>query len=99
MLNPFIELISAVLGFYKLLVIIWVVIYLLITFEIINAQSTIVQRVKYVLDRLVEPALRPLRQLLRRIFGDLGGIDLSPILLFFLIEFVNSALYNWFWNL
>lgn len=99
MLNPFIQLISAILGFYKLLVIVWVVLSLLISFEIINPYSKIVQRIKYTLDRLVEPALRPLRQILRRLFGDLGGIDLSPILLFFLIEFINNAMFSWFWDL
>lgn len=99
MLNPFIELIDAILGFYKLLIIIWVIMSLLISFEIINAYSKIVQRVKYTLDRLIEPALKPIRTLLHRIFGDLAGIDLSPILLIFLIQFVSSAMYSWFWNL
>lgn len=99
MLNPFIELADAILGFYKLLIIIWVIMSLLISFEVINQYSPIVQRIKYVLDRLVEPALRPLRKLLRRIFGDMGGIDLSPILLIFLIQFVESAMYNWLWGI
>lgn len=99
MLNPFIELIDAILGFYKLLIIIWVIMSLLISFEIINTSHRFVQRVKYTLDRLIEPALNPLRRFLRRLFGDLGGIDLSPILLIFLIQFATSAMYNWFWDL
>lgn len=99
MLNPFIELIDAILGFYRLMIIVWVIMSLLISFEIINQFSPIVKRIKYTLDRLIEPALNPIRRFLRRLFGDMGGIDLSPILLIFLIQFISSALYNWFWDL
>lgn len=99
MLDPFIQLISAVLELYSLCIIVWVIIGLLIHFEIVNRFNPIVQKIKYTLDKLIEPALVPLRRFLHKLFGDMGGIDLSPILLILLIQFVQNALYSWFWGL
>lgn len=95
-MEPFIELISNVLGLYNICVIAWAIIGLLISFEIINGFSPIVKKVKLVLDRLIEPVIAPIRRFMRKTFGDMGGIDLSPIVLILLIQFAQSALYSWF---
>lgn len=99
MLNPFIELIATILQLYNYVIIAWVITSLLISFEIINRFNPIVQRVQVTLDKLVEPALRPIRNFLSKFLPDLGGIDLSPIALILAIQFAQSALYNWFYNL
>lgn len=96
MLDPFIFFISSILELINIAVIVWVIINLLIHFEIVNRYNNIVQKVKYVLDRLIEPMLAPLRRFLRKLFGDMSGIDLSPILLILLIKTAQIALNSWF---
>jgi len=55
----------------------------------------VVKKIMYALDRLVEPALKPIKQ----VMPDLGGIDISPIILLLLLNFARSALYTYFYNL
>ncbi len=66
----------------------------LISFKIVNAYQPIVQKVMVALNRLVEPALKPIRKYM----PDLGGIDISPIVLILLLQFLHSALYSYFYN-
>lgn len=99
MLNPFIELFSTIITLYNYVVMGWVALSLLINFEIVNRFNPIVRKIQYTLDRLVEPALRPIRKLMDRILPNLGGIDLSPIVLFLLLRFAQNALYSWFYNI
>lgn len=94
MLNPFIDLIGAVIHLYLICVIAWAVIGMLISFKIINAYQPLVQRIMYALDRLVQPAVRPIQKFM----PDLGGIDLSPIILILLLNFANNALYTYFYK-
>jgi YggT family protein len=95
MLNPFIDLVATVIHLYLWCVIVWAVVSTLISFKVINSYQPLVQRIMITLDRLVEPALRPIRKYM----PDLGGIDLSPIVLILLLNFTNSALYTYFYNL
>ncbi len=95
MLNPFVDLVAAVVHIYLLCVIAWAVLGTLISFKIINGYQPFVQRVMYTLDRLVLPAIKPIRKYM----PDLGGIDLSPIVLILLLNFTHSALYTYFYNL
>ena len=95
MLNPFVELLSKIIFLYNLVLITWIVIRTLIAFNIVNRYQPFVLRLNYVLSQLVEPALRPIRKFL----PDLGGIDISPILLFLFLQFLNSALFTYFYNI
>ena len=49
----------------------------LVAFNVVNMHNGFVRSVVFGLDRLFQPMLRPIR----RIMPDLGGIDLSPMLL------------------
>ncbi len=95
MLNPFVNLLSSVISLFIICVIVQAVLSLLIAFKIANPFQPLVQRVMYALNRLVNPALRPIRKLL----PDMGGIDISPILLILLLHFVQDALYTYLYNL
>ena len=95
MLNPFIDLIANIIQLYFWCVIAWCIIETLINFKVINAFQPAVQKIRYALNRLVTPALRPIRKYL----PDLGGIDLSPILVLLLLNFVQAALYRYLYNL
>jgi YggT family protein len=95
MLNPFIDLLAELIHLYMLCVIVWTVMVTLISFKVINAYQPAVQKILHALNRLCEPALKPIQKLL----PDLGGLDISPIILLLLLNFARSALYTYFYNL
>jgi len=95
MLNPFIDLLSNLIHLYKLCVLAWMILITLISFKILNSGQPVVQKVMYALSRLVEPALHPIQKIL----PDLGGIDISPIILWLLLDFLAQALYKYFYNI
>ncbi len=72
------SLISIVIG----VVIVNAVISWLIAFDVLNIRNATVYRIVSTLDGLTEPLLRPLR----RVLPNLGGIDISPILLIILLK-------------
>jgi YggT family protein len=94
MLNPFIDLLADAIHLYMLCLIVWTVMVTLISFKVVNAHQPVVQKVMYALNRLCEPALRPIQKFL----PDLGGIDISPIILLLLLNFARSALYTYFYS-
>ncbi len=72
-------LVDALLGFYALVLLISVIMSWLVNFGIVNTHQPFVRSVGYFLHALTEPALGRIR----RFLPDLGGIDISPILLWF----------------
>lgn len=98
MLNPFIDLISNVIFLINWALIIWLVLDLLINFDVVNRYNPLIQRVHTGLGRLIEPLLRPIRRALNKYVPALGGVDISPVILILLLNFLNSALYTWFYN-
>ena len=82
-----IEFIDYLLWLYVLVVFAWAIMSWLIAFNVVNTHNPIVHTIADVLYRLTEPALRPIRQVL----PNLGGIDISPIILFLIIMFVRSV--------
>jgi YggT family protein len=99
MLNPFINLIGNLIAIINFALFIWIILGLLMHLDIINRHNPLVQKLHFTLQRLFEPLLRPIRKLLGRILPDLGGIDLSPIILILLLHFLNDALYSWFYSI
>lgn len=99
MLNPFIDLISNVISLINLGLLVWIVLGLLIHFDILNRYSPLVNRVYSALTRLFEPMLAPIRRRITRYLPDLGGVDLSPLVLLLLLHFIDNALYSWFYRI
>ena len=62
----------------------------LIAFKIINPWQPIVRMIIDVLSRVHEPFLRPVR----RILPDFGALDVSPIVLFLLAQFLRNLLHT-----
>lgn len=60
----------------------------LIAFNVVNTRNQFVSAVWDFLYRITEPALRPIRNML----PNLGGIDISPIILLLLIFFIQSVI-------
>ena len=67
-------------GFAALLVVIAsVILSWLVAFNVVNSSNNVVRQIGMFLYRIAEPALAPIR----RYMPDLGGIDISPIVLIF----------------
>ncbi len=58
----------------------------LYAFNVVNPRNQVVMTIGNALFRITEPALRPIRRLL----PDLGGIDISPIILLLIIFFIRQ---------
>lgn len=82
MLNSFIVPLTWLIHLYLFCVIAWAIMSTLVSFNIINGYQPLVQKIMRVLNRLVQPALRPIQ----RFMPDLGGIDLSPIILILILS-------------
>ena len=59
----------------------------LVAFNVVNVRNPIVAAIGEFLYRITEPVLRPIRNLL----PDLGGIDISPIIIILIIEFIRQV--------
>lgn len=70
-------------------VIIHVVLSWLIAFNVVNMSNNFVYQIVGGLDRLLAPIMMPVR----RYMPDLGGIDLSPIVVLLIIEGIRSFLW------
>lgn len=87
-MQSIILLIDTVLSLYMWVVIAMVVMSWLFAFNIINVNNQFVRQVQDVIYRLTEPVLGPIR----RVLPNLGGIDLSPVVLMLGIFFVRNLL-------
>ena len=78
------------LNIYTWIVIAAIVFSWLHAFRVINSSNQFVGMVSEFLYRATEPLLRPIR----RFMPDLGGIDISPIILFVGIYFLQRFIVN-----
>ena len=62
----------------------------LIAFKIINPWQPVVRMIIDTLSRIHEPLLRPVRSIL----PDFGALDVSPIVLFLLAQFLRNLLHS-----
>ena len=80
------EITYAVLSFYIWVLIIGAVMSWLVAFNVINTRNRFVQMIGDFIYRITEPLLRPIRNILPL----MGGLDLSPLVLIFIIMFLKS---------
>ena len=79
-------IVSSLLGLMVIVLIVSAVLSWLVAFDVINLRNPMAARIYYTLERLVEPMLRPIR----RFVPPLGGVDLSFIILFLLVQGVRA---------
>ncbi len=87
-LGPIFGLIDIVLGLFVWILILAVVMSWLISFNVVNTTNRFVYMFSDFLYRITEPALRPIR----RILPNLGGLDISPLVLLLAIWFLRDVL-------
>src|SRR5215472_3014450 len=86
--NPILWLVHTLIQLYIWILIAMAVLSWLIAFQVVNTRHQAVRMISEFLYRVTEPALRPIRNAL----PNLGGIDISPIILFLLIYFVQELI-------
>ena len=80
-MNALIWLFDTVVQLFIYVLIASAVLSWLVAFNVVNVRNPIVAQIGEVLYRLTEPVLRPIRNLL----PNLGGVDISPIILILLL--------------
>jgi len=84
---PLIGFIVLVIDLYIWVIIASAILSWLIAFNVVNTQNRFVYTIADMLYRVTEPALRPIRSIL----PNLGGIDISPVILILLLLFVRDV--------
>jgi len=84
-------LISQIIELFIWLLIIQAIMSWLVAFGIVNTQSKLVNLVGNFLYKATEPLLKPIRRLL----PELGGIDVSPLILIILLIFFRNLLFEY----
>ena len=87
-MNSLLGLIIQIINLYKLVLLIYIIATWLISFNIINTSNRFIYSAMEILYRLSEPSLR----LVRKYVPTFGNIDISPIIVYFLLWFIQSLL-------
>ena len=87
-MNSLLVLIIQIINLYKLVLLIYIIATWLISFNIINTSNRFIYSAMEILYRLSEPSLR----LVRKYVPAFGNIDISPIIVYLLLWFVQSLL-------
>jgi YggT family protein len=90
-MQSLLDLISAIIQLYTFIIIGQVIVSWLVSFNVINMTNQFVYMVSNTLYRATEPALQPIR----RFIPNLGGLDVSPVILLLLLYFVQNLLHEY----
>lgn len=82
------QLVDTVVGIFIWLVIGSVILSWLVAFNVVDPRNQIVYQIGSFLQRITEPALRPIRNLL----PSMGGLDISPVILIIGLMFIQNLL-------
>ena len=85
-MEPFYILLSRIIDIYFFIVLLNVILSWLIAFGVLNTYNKFVSMIFYATERLTNPLLNPIR----RFLPNLGGIDISPVVLFLIIYFIRD---------
>ena len=80
-----------VLRLYWYVVLAMIILSWLISFNVVNTRNQFVDSVWRILNQLTEPVLRPIR----RVLPNMSGLDLSPVVLFVILFFLEQIIVNY----
>ena len=87
-MRSILDILLLVLQIYIWLLIAAAVLSWLVAFNVVNTRNQVVHMIGDMLYRLTEPLLRPIRNML----PNLGGIDVSPVILILIILFLQNVI-------
>ncbi|RUT29370.1 YggT family protein [Arsenicitalea aurantiaca] len=82
------DVIMLLLSLYWWVVLAMIILSWLISFNVVNTRNQFVDTVWRAVNALTEPVLNPIRRMLPRF----SGIDISPIILFLIIYFIQQVI-------
>ena len=85
-------LIDRIIDIYVWVIILSAVLSWLVAFDVVNMRNRFVYLVGDTLNRLTEPVYRPVRRLL----PDMGGLDLSPLIVILALWFLRDVMWELF---
>ena len=85
------EVILIALQLYTYIIIATAILSWLVAFNVVNTRNNFVRSIWNFLDAVTEPVLRPIRSIL----PNLGGVDISPIILILLIIFIQNLIVDY----
>ena len=88
MMNALIILIDQIITIYLYTLIAYVILTLLIQYDLVNRNNTLVYRILKGLIALHEPLLKQIR----RIVPFIGGMDFSPVIVILLLSFLRNLI-------
>ena len=89
-INPLIEVLLLVLNLFQWSLVAYILISLLVQFGVVNPYHSIINIVQNSLSQIHEPILN----ILRRYIPIFGNLDLTPLIVFVVIQFISSILRN-----
>jgi len=87
--NPFLWLVDTIINLYIWILIAAAILSWLIAFNVVNTRNHFVAAVGNFFYQVTEPALRPIRSVL----PNLGGIDISPVVLIIGLLFLERIIF------
>ena len=87
-MRAILDIVIIILDLYVWLLIASAILSWLIAFNVVNTRNQFVAAVAEFLYRITEPVLAPIR----RFMPNLGGLDISPIILILLIMFIQRVI-------
>jgi YggT family protein len=87
-MRALLDVVLLVLQLYWYIVLAMIIMSWLIAFNVVNTRNQFVSQVWRVLESLTDPVLRPIR----RRMPNFSGLDLSPLILFIAIYFLQSVI-------
>ena len=87
-MNSLLGLIIQIINLYQFILLAFIITTWLVSFNVINTSNRLVYGIVDALYRLCDPILKYIRQFL----PNLGQIDISPVILYFLLLFIKSLL-------
>ncbi len=87
-MRALLDVILVVLQIYVWLLIASAILSWLIAFNVVNTHNQVVAVIGDFLYRITEPVLRPIRSFM----PNLGGLDISPVILILIIFFIQSVI-------
>lgn len=87
-MRALLDVIMLVLQLYWYIVLAMIIMSWLIAFNVVNTRNQFVSQVWRILNQLTDPVLRPIRRRL----PNFSGLDLSPLILFIIIYFLQQVI-------
>ena len=87
-MRAFLDVIMLVLNLYWYIVLAMIIMSWLISFNVVNTRNEFVNQVWRILNQLTDPVLKPIRHRM----PNFSGLDLSPLILFLIIFFIQQVI-------